>query len=95
MPAFFGLTQNDKANVILEPFFALTYYAGMSWETYYDFPVAYKHWLIKRIEKEINAKAEKGDDVVSKAPHHNSRDVRELTGKTKTTTSSAKMQRFT
>lgn len=95
MPAFFGLTPSDKENVILEPFFALTYYAGMSWETYYDFPVAYKHWLIKRIEKEINAKADKGNDIATKGFHHNQPDVRELTGKTRTSTTSARMQRFT
>jgi hypothetical protein len=45
--SFFGLTTTDKEAIILEPFFLLGYYFGMNWETYYNFPVAYKRWLIK------------------------------------------------
>lgn len=95
MPAFFGLTQSDKENVILEPFFILTYYAGMSWETYYDFPVRYKEWLVHRIAKEINKSQETKSDIPSKAPHHNPSDLRAMLGKAKPHVSSAKSQRFT
>lgn len=95
MLAFFGLTQNDKEAAILEPFFLLTYYGGMDWNTYYNFPVAYRNWLVKRIEKEIIKSQEKQSDIPSKAPHHNSEDIRALTGKFRTQTSSAKHTRFT
>ena len=96
MPRFFGLTPEHKEDVILEPFFALGYYFGMSWETYYDFPISYKHWLVKRIEKEIK----RGNDSdppqnLSKAPHHNTSDVKALTGHRKPFVESAKMHRFT
>lgn len=67
----------------------------MSWETYYTYPVAYKRWLIKRIEKEIKQSGEKGDDIPSKAPHHNTPDIRQLTGKTKAHAPNARGQRFT
>lgn len=95
MPAFFGLTASDKEAVILEPFFALTYYCGMMWETYMDFPVAYKRWLINRVQKEITAKAEDGNDIPHKGFHGNTRDVRELTGKTRTSPTDSRRQRFT
>lgn len=94
MPAFFGLKPEDREIVILEPFFNLMYYGGMSWETYYRFPVAYKKWLIKRIEREIRGTQEQQSEIPSKAPHHNTTDLRSITGKTKPVMSSAKMQRF-
>lgn len=94
MPAFFGLKAEDKEDLILEPFFSLMYYGGMSWETYYNFPVAYKKWLIKRIEKEIKRTNETSDDIPSKALQHNTTDIRNMTGKTKPVMSSARMQRF-
>lgn len=91
---FFGLTTNDKEAVLLEPFFLLGYYFGMDWGTYMKFPVTYKRWLIKRIEKEINKAQEKGNDIPSKAMHHNTPDVRALTGKARPQVP-AKLQRFT
>ena len=95
MLAFFGLTPNDKEDLVLEPFFLLGYYFGMSWETYMNFPVTYKHWLVKRIEKEIKDSQKGGNDIPSKAPHHNGSDIRAMTGKTKIHTPNAKSQRFT
>jgi hypothetical protein len=95
MPAFFGLTPQSKESEILEPFFLLTYYAGMSWETYYTFPIAYRKWLIDRINKEINAARKSQSDIPTKAPHHNTEDLRAMTGKFRTPTGSAKSQRFT
>ena len=93
--AFFGLTPADKEDVLLEPFFLLGYYFGMSWETYYHFPVAYKRWLVKRIEKEIKQAQQAQSDIPTKAPHHNTPDVRQLSGKTKWHAPNAKGQRFT
>lgn len=95
MPAFFGLTPSDKEALILEPFFALMYYGGMSWETYYTFPVRYKQWLIGRINKEILSRQEGGNDIASKGFHHNTSDIRQMTNKTRTSPASARMQRFT
>ena len=66
----------------------------MDWNTYYNFPLVYKRWLIKRIEKEINKAQEKGSDIPSKAMHHNTPDVRSLTGKYRSQVP-AKLQRFT
>ena len=69
--------------VLLEPFFLLGYYFGMNWETYYNFPVAYKRWLIKRIETEINKAHDAQKDIPSKGVHHNTPDARAITGKTR------------
>lgn len=66
----------------------------MSWETYYNFPVAYKTWLIKRIQTEINKASEAQKDIPSKAPHHNTPSIRALTGKLRHQVPH-KLQRFT
>lgn len=67
----------------MEPFFILGYYFGMTWETYYEYPVAYKKWLIERINAEINKAVNNKADIPSKAPHHNTPPVRAMTGKAK------------
>jgi hypothetical protein len=51
---FFGLTRDDLEDIILEPFFLLTWHIGMDWNTYYHYPVAYKKWLIERLAKELS-----------------------------------------
>jgi hypothetical protein len=79
---------------LLEPFFLLGYYFGMDWNTYYNFPIAYKRWLIKRIEKEIQQAHKQGNDIPSKAMHQNTPDARAWTGKTRSTVPS-KLTRFT
>jgi hypothetical protein len=66
----------------------------MDWNTYYNFPIAYKRWLIKRIETEITKSQESNSDIPSKAMHHNTPDVRALTGKYRSQVP-AKLQRFT
>jgi len=66
----------------------------MDWKTYMSFPVAYKKWLIKRIETEINKAHETKNDIPSKGFHHNSPDARAITGKTRHQVPS-KLQRFT
>jgi hypothetical protein len=66
----------------------------MTWETYMRFPSAYRRWLIDRIGKEINRSQENNADIPSKAPHHNTSDVRSMLGKAKQNTQAAKFQRF-
>ncbi len=31
----------------------MKYYGGVSWDEQYDMPVIYKHWFLKRLEKEM------------------------------------------
>lgn len=80
--------------LILEPFFLLGYYFGMShWGDYYKFPVAYKRWLIKRINEEIQKAAEAQNGQTSKGYHNNTPDIRGLTSKARSLVP-AKLQRF-
>ena len=67
----------------------------MNWETYMSFPVAYKHWLVKRIEKEISKAHEAGSDIPSKGAHQNTPDARAWAGKFKTSQTNAKTWRAT
>ena len=78
---------------MLEPFFLLGYYFGMSWADYYKFPIAYRRWLIKRINDEIAKAAEAQNGQTSKGFHNNTPDVREMTGKQRSLVP-AKLQRF-
>jgi hypothetical protein len=91
-PRFFGLKPSDRVPVLLEAFFLLGYYFGMSWPDFYSLPVAYKFWLIKRIEKEINQNAEAGQP--GKGAHENVPSVRALMGKHRAHVP-AKLRRFT
>jgi hypothetical protein len=74
--------------------FLLGYYYGMTYSEYLNFPVAYKRWLIERINKEITKASEKQADIPSKAPHHNVPDVRAMTGKARQFVN-PRTQRFT
>lgn len=65
-----------------------------SWNDYYRFPVAYRRWLIKRINEEIQKAAEAQNGQTSKGAHDNMPDVRALTGKTRQNVP-AKLRRFT
>lgn len=80
--------------VLLEPFFLLGYYFGMDWETYYNYPVMYKRWLVKRIEKEITKAHDAQSDIPSRAMHQNTPDARALAGRTRAQVPS-KLTRFT
>ena len=92
---FFGLAPENREAVILEPFFLLGYYFGMSdWDQYYRFPVSYRRWLINRINEEMKRAADSGSGQVSKGAHNNTPDVRELTGKQRAQVP-ARLQRFT
>lgn len=94
-PAFFGLTPLDKEVVLLEPWFLLGYYYGMTIDEYLRLPIVYKRWLIERINKEIKKASENGADIPSKGTHHNSPDIRAMTGKAKQFGMNGRTQRFT
>ena len=49
----FGLRPEDKEKLILEPFFKLKFHGGIDWETYYNWPVAYKEWFLRRLAQEL------------------------------------------
>lgn len=95
MPPFFGLTPEDKELVLLEPWFLLGYYFGMTVNEYLGLPVAYKRWLIQRINTEIKKATEAGADIPSKGVHDNLPDIRAMTGKTKHFGPHGRNQRFT
>jgi len=80
---------------MLEPFFLLGYYFGMSnWRDYYHFPVAYKRWLIKRINEEIQKASDAQNGQTSKGMHDNTPDIRGLTNKARANVPN-KLIRFT
>jgi len=61
-------------------------------------PVRYRRWLIERIDKEIRKAVEVnkggGSQVPSKGAHHNTPDVRAMSGKQRAVVPS-KLRRFT
>lgn len=58
------------------------HYGGMSWPTYYDWPIAYKRWYMGRLNKEIERAGNSGEQpLVSKALQHNDPETRQLMGK--------------
>jgi len=65
----------------------------MDWNTYYNYPVAYKKWLIKRIDKEIEKAHKAQNDIPTKGAHHNSPGMRSMTGKAHPN-APAKLRRF-
>jgi len=91
----FSMRPEHKKEILLEPAFIMSYYAGFSWSEYLNYPVAYKNFYMERINTEIKRSQEKQSDIPTKAPHNNSSDIRSLTGKVKQSTPNAKMQRFT
>ena len=46
--------------LLLEPFYLLNVHlkGGMDWTTYYNFNIVYRRWLIERIGKDLEAKAQ-------------------------------------
>ena len=91
----FHIQPKDREMIWLEPYFLLGYYFGMDWNTYLQYPVFYRKWLIERINKEIKSASEQGADIPSKAPHDNTAEIRHLSNKMKQNVTSAKLQRFT
>jgi hypothetical protein len=90
---FFGLRPEDKEAVILEPIFLLMYYCGFTYREAYNMPVAYKQWFISRISREFSKSSEEGS-TRSRAAHHNTPDVRAMTGMARTE-SPSRLRRFT
>lgn len=78
---FFGPTPEDREALILEPFFALNTYAGWDWVTFYNTPLYIRRWFIKRLNEEFDKAQEKNQPPPSKAPHHNTPDIRAMQGK--------------
>lgn len=92
---FFGLTPDDKEAILLEPWFLLHYYGGMSTDEYLRLPVMYKRWFIQRINNEIKKASEQGNDIPSKGVHDNAPDIRAMTGKFRQFGAHGRHQRFT
>jgi hypothetical protein len=67
----------------------------MDWETYYNYPVPYKRWLLQRLTDEIKKATEKKADIPTKGAQHNSPEIRAMSGKFKQFGSNSKNQRFT
>ena len=64
----------------------LSYYFGMDWWNFYNFPITYRRWLIKRLNEEFKKAKDNDQPPPSKAMHHNTEDIRALTGKARTQT---------
>ena len=96
--SFFSLSHEHREIVFLEPFFLLGYYFGMDYQTYCNFPVSYRRWLVERIDKEIRASSKANENgasnTVSKGAHHNSPDARAMSGKQRAVVP-AGLRRFT
>lgn len=68
--------------MILEPFFLLAYYLGLSsWEEYNRMRVSDKIFFVKRTNEEIKRAAAAQNGQTSKGAHDNTPDIRALTGK--------------
>lgn len=91
---FFGLTSEHRESEWLEHFFLLMYYGGFTWKEFLHMPIKYRYWLIGRINKEMKAAADAGNEIPSKSPHHNTAQARALTNKTRDQVP-ARLRRFT
>jgi len=53
----------------------------MSWETFYDFPISYRRWIMKRLNKELREAQEAGQQPMpSKGAQHNDPALRQAMG---------------
>lgn len=59
MSAFFGLDPSNREMLLLEPFYLLNQHlkGGMDWNTYFNFFVSYRRWLLERIAKDLDEQA--------------------------------------
>ena len=59
MSAFFGLDPHDREQIMLEPFYLLNQHlkGGMDWNTYFNFHISYRKWLMQRIAKDLEEQA--------------------------------------
>lgn len=89
----FGISYEDREQVLLEPFFLLAFHLGIDWNTFYNWPVSYKRWFIERLQKEMDKRSEAGD-IPSKSSLSNTSDARALTGKSRSDSVPNKLRRF-
>lgn len=91
----FGLNPSDREQALLEPAWLLSYLSGETFENTWTWPVTYRRWWIKRIEKDMHDRSERKDDLPDKHPMHNGDDIRAMLNKQRIHTPNAKSQRFT
>jgi hypothetical protein len=60
------------------------YYMGMEFNTLWNMPVKMQKWFLKRMDEEITRAVESKQDLPTKGAHHNSPDLRQMTGQFKT-----------
>lgn len=81
---FFGLAPEHREAAQLEPFFNLAYYFGMSWKEFYNFPIVYRRWIMKRLNDEIKRSSEAGEQPIpSKGAQHNDPHLRAMMNKSR------------
>jgi hypothetical protein len=51
----------------------------MSWETFYNWPISYRRWTIKKLNEELSKN--KDQTTPSRAHAHNDPETRQLMGK--------------
>jgi hypothetical protein len=93
VPAFFGLTPNDR-EIYLEHIFLLMYYMGFTYNESYNLPIQYRIWFIRRVGEEINKSNSEESGGNTRAAHHNSPDARAISNKHRSHVP-AKLRRFT
>lgn len=69
------------------------YYVGMSYTEAYTLPIAIRSWMLRRIQKELEA-AKKTENVPTKALQHNDPQTRQMLGMQRSNPP-AKLRRFT
>jgi hypothetical protein len=87
LATLFGLTPEDKIDVLMEPIFLLMYYMGFTWESFGlgALTTEQRRWFVGRLNKEIEQKINNGntEDIPTKGAHHNQPDIREMAGRFK------------
>ena len=74
--------------------FLLMYYMGFGYTEAVNVSLARRRWFIERVNKEFESAKEAGKDPVSKAPHDNTPDQRQMQGRARDAVP-AKLIRFT
>lgn len=70
------------------------YYGGFAYSETYALPIIYKRWFVERIVKEINRSSDDNGATRSRAFQHNTPELRELQGMSRTQAPS-RLRRFT
>jgi hypothetical protein len=92
VPAFFGLTPEDR-EIYLEQSFLLMYYMGFSYWECYNIPIRYREWFITRLNKELSRNSER-ENTPTRAAHQNDAQTRAMMGMQRGDTP-ARLRRFT